>query len=139
MINYKLRCDIGHEFESSFASIATYEKLESAHALGCPICGSLNIARAPMAPAIGKSRGDGAATAAQQEQMRAYMKAVRELYDNSVNVGEDFPAEARRMHHGEDRFDGKRIVGEASNDEAEKLQREGVQITRLPRLPKLNS
>lgn len=138
MINYTLRCDIGHEFESSFASITAYEKLESAHALDCPICGSLNITRAPMAPAIGKSRG-GQAAAAQQEQMHAYMKEMQELHKNSVDVGDDFPEEARRMHRGEDRFDGKGIIGHASDQEAQKLQREGVQISRLPRLSKLDS
>jgi hypothetical protein len=52
MIRYTLVCDKGHEFESWFRDIATFEAQAAAEQLSCPACQSSHVGRAIMAPAI---------------------------------------------------------------------------------------
>ena len=77
MIRYTVRCRAGHEFEGWYRDSKTYETLEATGAVSCPDCGSAEVRRAPMAPALsgtkatqrdeplpagGDSDGDGEAT-----------------------------------------------------------------------------
>lgn len=52
MIRYTVRCEAGHEFEGWYRDSKTYETLQAAGAVSCPDCGSVNVRRAPMAPAL---------------------------------------------------------------------------------------
>ena len=52
MIRYTVRCRAGHEFEGWYRDSKTYETLEAAGAVSCPDCGSAEVRRAPMAPAL---------------------------------------------------------------------------------------
>ena len=54
MILYRLRCSKGHEFESWFKDSKTYERQEKKSLIGCAVCGDPKVARAVMAPRIGK-------------------------------------------------------------------------------------
>ena len=54
MILYRLRCSKGHEFESWFKDSKTYERQEKKSLIGCAVCGEAKVARAPMAPRMGK-------------------------------------------------------------------------------------
>lgn len=52
MIRYTVRCQAGHEFEGWYRDSKTYETLQAAGAVSCPDCGSAEVRRAPMAPAL---------------------------------------------------------------------------------------
>ena len=52
MIRYTVRCRAGHEFEGWYRDSKTYETLQAAGAISCPDCGSTEVRRAPMAPAL---------------------------------------------------------------------------------------
>jgi hypothetical protein len=52
---------------------------------------------------------------------------------NAENVGKGFAEEALKIHHGEG--DDRPIYGEATAEDAEMLQEEGVAFMPLPRLP----
>ena len=52
MIRYTVRCEAGHEFEGWYRDSKTYETLQAAGAVSCPECGSAEVRRAPMAPAL---------------------------------------------------------------------------------------
>ena len=52
MIRYTVRCRAGHEFEGWYRDSKTYESLQAAGAISCPDCGSDEVRRAPMAPAL---------------------------------------------------------------------------------------
>ncbi len=52
MIRYTVRCRAGHDFEGWYRDSNTYETLEAAGAVSCPDCGSAEVRRAPMAPAL---------------------------------------------------------------------------------------
>jgi hypothetical protein len=156
MIRYALRCERDHSFESWFQSSSAYDSQVKRKLVSCPICGSVKIDKAIMAPQIvGKKRRDSAAPASpaptassevlppagstplvmtQERELRAKLKELRDhIVKNADNVGERFPNEARKMHYGE--IEHRPIYGEASPDEARALIDEGVEVSPLPVLP----
>jgi hypothetical protein len=69
------------------------------------------------------------------DAMRAALQRLRaEVEKRCDYVGSDFAEEARRMHRGESERAG--IYGEATPDQAEALAEEGVQVARIPWLPR---
>jgi hypothetical protein len=52
MIVFDLHCGAGHVFEAWLASSATYETQRASGLLACPMCGSTQISKAVMAPAV---------------------------------------------------------------------------------------
>jgi hypothetical protein len=153
MIRYALRCDHDHSFESWFQSSSAYESQVKRKLVSCPICTSVKIEKAIMAPRIvgKKGRENAAPTSsepaetlpqasstplvmAQERELRAKLKELRDhIVKNADNVGESFPNEARKMHYGE--IEHRPIYGEASPDEARALIDEGVEVSPLPVLP----
>jgi hypothetical protein len=65
--------------------------------------------------------------------MRKLREMVQAVRANSEDVGERFPEEARKIHHGETKARG--IIGKASNEDARALIEEGIEIAALPELP----
>jgi len=155
MIRYALHCDHGHAFESWFQSSSAYDSQVKRKLVSCPICGSIKVEKAIMAPRIvGKKGRESAAPSpaptesaeilppanstplvmAQERELRAKLKELRDhIVKNADNVGESFPNEARKMHYGE--IEHRPIYGEASPDEARALIDEGVEVSPLPVLP----
>ena len=69
-----------------------------------------------------------------EQAMRAMLRAVREhVVKTAEHVGERFPDEARKMHHGE--IEHRSIYGEANPAEVRALLEEGVEIHPLPPVP----
>jgi hypothetical protein len=163
MIHYQLRCEGGHEFDGWFKDSAGFEKLARAGLVECPICGGTQVQRALMAPAIAKPRpeaGPGAgpalpdaaapsppvpaapgpatqpvAAGPMPAQVMALLQRIRaEVERNCDYVGRDFSEEARRMQAGESERRG--IYGEATDAEAEALRDEGIEIARIPWVPR---
>jgi hypothetical protein len=127
MIRYALTCAAGHAFESWFRDSDAFEKQAKARLVACPDCGSLEVAKQIMAPAVAL-KDDAAAKA------RAALKALREhVKDNAEDVGEAFAEEARRIHYGE--ADERLIYGQASLDDAKDLMDEGISVLPLPEMP----
>lgn len=158
MILYRLRCSKGHEFESWFKDSKTYERQEKKSLVGCAVCGDSKVARAIMAPRIGK-KGKAAevevpvaapapAPTPEQQQMaalarkmpkelrEALLKVRAEVEKNCEHVGEKFADEARKIHYGES--DKRGIYGETTDEEAEALAEEGIEFGRLPWIPRGN-
>ncbi|SKA35107.1 hypothetical protein SAMN02745126_05634 [Enhydrobacter aerosaccus] len=159
MILYRLRCSKGHEFESWFKDSKTYERQEKKALIGCPDCGDTKVARAIMAPRIGKG-GKGVEVevpaeappapvpSAEQQKMaalarhmpkelrEALLKVRAEVEKNCEHVGDKFAEEARKIHYGES--DKRGIYGQTTEEEAEALAEEGIEFGRLPWLPRGN-
>ena len=158
MILYRLRCSKGHEFESWFKDSKTYERQEKKSLIGCAVCGDAKVARALMAPRLGKGskRPDveapvaaaPAAPSPEQQQMaamarhmpkelrEALLKVREQVEKNCEHVGDKFADEARKIHYGES--DKRGIYGETSDEEAEALADEGIEFGRLPWIPRGN-
>lgn len=136
MIRYQLRCLDDHEFDAWFRDSKTYDKQAKKSQVICPHCGSSQVVKAPMAPAVSKSarRSDGAAEVRATEVAEQILQAVTKIR-NKVEadcdyVGDQFAEEARRIHYGE--ADERGIYGEATIEEAMELDDEGIEIMALP-------
>jgi hypothetical protein len=153
MIHYQLRCSQEHGFDGWFKDSAAFDKLAAAGMVDCPVCGDTAVRRDLMAPAIARPRAEPAPLrapeppppSAPQEvaatagpmpaQMVALLQRMRaEVEKNCDHVGRDFAEEARKMHRGESERRG--IYGEATAEEAESLADEGIEIGRIPWVPR---
>ena len=138
MIKYQLKCDQSHEFEGWFSNSADYDDQAGRGLLECPHCGSSEIGKALMAPAI--ARSSSLNNSAKEERLAAFRKDFAEaakkartyVEKNFDNVGQRFPEEARRIHYGETKERG--IYGEASPEDVRELIDEGIEIAPLPGL-----
>ena len=137
MILFNLRCADGHDFEAWFKDGEAWER-RSAGAVTCPVCGGTDVTKAPMAPRIGRHRGEPEAASPVPAELAGQLRRLRRtIEDNCDYVGERFAEEARKIHYGETR--PRDIYGEASKAEAEALLEEGVVFQRIPMLPRTNS
>ena len=144
MIRYSLKCVADHSFDSWFQSAAAFDALADAGHVTCPVCGSGDISKTLMTPAVASARKSATPSmdrplstpANPHEQALAALRA--EVEANSAYVGKDFVAEARKMHEGTTA--PRAIHGEARLDEAKKLVEDGVPVMPLPFIPprKLN-
>jgi len=132
MIVFDLRCGAGHVFEGWFASGADFESQRTRGLVNCPLCGSAEIAKAPMAPRVGaKGNTSPDPSPAAMKKMLAEMAALqKKILAQSENVGDRFPDEARAIHLGE--TEARAIHGRASPADAESLAEEGIPISPLP-------
>ena len=136
MIRFALICARGHDFDAWFGSGDSYDEQIEAHAVTCPCCGSAQVKKAPMAPAVkrGKPAPSASSAAGNRKQTFAFLKGLRaHLEANAEHVGPAFPEEARKMHYGES--EARSIYGEASLEEAKALHEEGIPAVPLPKLP----
>ena len=157
MIKYALVCDKGHEFESWFADSAAYEKQRKRKLVGCPVCDSVKVEKAMMAPRLATKKGKRPAPieapaapatteapagppapvamiSPQEMEFRSKLKELRDhLVKNAENVGGKFPEEARKMHYGE--IEHRSIYGVATPQDAKELLEEGIECHPLPVLP----
>jgi hypothetical protein len=147
MILFTLRCDKGHEIEAWFRDNAAYKRQHTRGEIACPECGSNKIGKAPMAPRLGRSRGDMApvpvpapsrpATPERAptptEFRRALQQMRRYVETNCEHVGPRFAEEARKIHNGEAPSRG--IYGDATDAESEALADDGIEVARIPWVP----
>ncbi len=140
MIRYNLICTGGHDFDGWFRDAGAFDKAVAASAVTCPICGSLDVVKALMAPNVSTARKREAATlkvAAPDPRQAAMVEMLRQVRAhveaNAENVGTRFAEEARKIHYEE--VEARGIYGEASPEEARALVEEGIEFHPLPPLP----
>jgi hypothetical protein len=56
MIQYSLKCDDGHRFDSWFQSAAAFDKLAAGGLLSCAVCGTGSVEKAIMTPRVRPGR-----------------------------------------------------------------------------------
>jgi hypothetical protein len=165
MIHYQLRCSESHEFDGWFKDSTTFEHQAERGLVECPTCGDTKVERALMAPAVasrGKSREPiqvetpaepsaeppaqvpvpVAAPMAAAGKLPAHVVSVLQRIRAEVEkhcdyVGPAFAEEARKIHRGES--DKRGIYGESTPSEAEALAEEGIDISRIPWVPRADS
>lgn len=156
MIVFDLSCASGHRFEGWFGSSSDYADQQARGLVSCPHCGSAEVSKAPMAPAVpakgnqdrapqpqeaeAESSAPAGATPANpmtsgqippevQRAMQALAEAQAKALKESRYVGEGLADEARAMHYGEK--DLEAIHGKATLKEAQELLEEGVPVAPL--------
>jgi hypothetical protein len=140
---FDLACADGHRFEGWFASGDAFAAQRARGLVECPECGSADVAKAPMAPAVPR-KGNQHALPAEHKQPVAggamppevaqalgkLAQAQAKALENSTWVGDKFAEQSRAMHYGE--RDAETIHGCASAREAEELREEGIAVAPLP-------
>ena len=130
MIIFDLKCGAqGHVFEAWFGSSVAFEEQRARGLVVCPLCGSAEIAKAPMAPAVGP-RSEATSPASAKAALAAAAELQKRLLEGSEGVGMRFADEARAIHLGE--ADARAIHGSATREQAEGLLDEGIPIAPLP-------
>lgn len=157
MIVFDLECRAaGHRFEGWFGSSGDFAEQQERGLVSCPECGSAEVIKAPMAPNLARKGNQlasapvaapiaapaVAAAASPQPMTKAPMpaEAIRlmhalhamqtEALKDSRWVGDKFAEESRAMHYGE--RDAEIIHGQATQEEAEALLEEGIEVAPLP-------
>lgn len=151
MIIFDLRCaPQGHVFEGWFGSSADYEEQQARGLLSCPLCGTSEVGKALMAPAVA-AKGNRAPAAAgpapsrapapppdlfsgDPESVKRMLAALaaeqKKMLESSEHVGDRFADEARAIHLGE--AEGRAIHGRATRAQAESLIEDGIPVAPLP-------
>ena len=135
MIRYALVCDHEHEFEGWFGASADFDDQQAKGLIDCPVCGSKEVRKQIMAPAVaGTKRTATGPTPQMREMMMEAMGQVRRhVEDNFDYVGDGFAREARAIHEGKSEDRG--IYGEATPAEVKKLVDDGVPVASMPPAP----
>lgn len=130
MIRFHLKCDQDHEFESWFQSGDAFDKLVKAGMINCTACGSTQVSKTIMAPAVSTSSGITA-----PKPTEAALAAMRDKVEKESDyVGDAFAKEARDMHDGV--VPERPIYGQANLKEAKKLVDDGIPVVPLPFVPR---
>lgn len=148
MIHYQLRCGGGHEFEGWFRNSSAFDSQAQTGLLTCPRCGTTDVARGLMAPAVRTKRAKSLAAdlippapATTQpgtavappvpDELRAALQRLRAQVERQCDdLGDDFADEAIRMSRGEVAARG--IYGNANEDDREALAEEGIEVMQIP-------
>ena len=132
-----LRCEHDHRFEGWFASEADFLSQIERQLVDCPLCGAKDITRLPTAPHLNVSgarespnANTPAVTDVHATGQAQWMRAVRKMLNQTEDVGERFPEEARRIHYGE--TPERAIRGKATREQAESLRDEGIEVVSIP-------
>lgn len=136
MIRYALTCEHDHGFEGWFSASADYDDQAARGLVECPFCGSREVKKQIMAPAVaGTKRSTPPADAAKfQAMMGTLAREVRDHVETNFDyVGDAFAREARDIHEG--RSEKREIYGEATPAEVKTLKDDGVPVAPLPALP----
>ncbi len=153
MIVFDLACREGnHSFEGWFGSSQDFADQQARGLIACPVCGSSQVEKAVMAPAIGRKGNQrsavppaasasvpasdapvtqqaGALPTPIREALVALAAAQAKMLPKSRWVGERFADKARAIHYGE--ADAELIHGRTSDKEARALHEEGITIAPL--------
>lgn len=139
MIVFDLACSGGHRFEGWFGSSDDFEGQQKRGIVTCPQCGSAEVSKAPMAPAVPKKGSQRTEPAAPRqpvanapmpremaEALQRIAQAQAEALKSSTWVGDSFAEVSRAMHYGE--RDEAPVHGEVTAEEAKALLEEGVPV-----------
>jgi hypothetical protein len=143
VIVFDLKCGAGHVFEAWFGSSAAWEEQRAAGLVACPMCGSVAVEKAVMAPNVGAKGNQAPAVQASApvspdapippEAIKAAMAAIAAVQAKALEgskwVGTGFADKARAMHQGETPH--APIHGQTSAAEAVALIEEGVPVAPL--------
>jgi hypothetical protein len=142
MIVFDLLCGHGHAFEGWFGSSADFTDQSERGLLVCPHCGTGEVVKAPMAPAVPRKGNQlatvkdmqpvvGGALSPEAKVALSKLAAMQsEALKKSRWVGEGFAEQSREMHYGE--REAETIHGQATIEQAKDLIEEGIAVMPLP-------
>ena len=131
MIKYNLVCECGKDFESWFSSSTEYDVLKKRKLVNCIYCNSTSVKKSIMSPNLPiKSQKKSKKVQLEQNIKKELLNFRRYIEKNCKNVGDNFPQEARNIHY--DKKTSKGIYGKATQEEANELLEEGIEVGTIP-------
>ena len=138
MIKYNLVCRCGKTFQSWFSSSNEYDVLRKKKLINCIYCNNTSIKKSVMAPNLfSKSNKIITKTKLEKKIKKELLNFRRYIEKNCKNVGNNFSQEARKIHY--DKKTSKGIYGKASTEETNELIEEGIDVTTVPWVDKLEN
>ena len=162
MIVFDLHCEQGHRFEGWFCSTSDFEEQQARGLVTCPQCGSAEVSKAPMAPAVsakGNQRVERGPEPTSTPSTAPAPAPAAPAQDGQPVANAPMPAEVQKAlsklaeaqqkalknstyvgkdfaEHSREMHYGERdeapIHGQASLEEAKALAEEGVPVAPLP-------
>lgn len=141
MIIFDLQCVNAHRFEGWFKNASEYENQLASSMIQCPICGTEQVAKLPTASHLNLSKKEEHSPQSEQlekailsqDANALILKLHEHVKQNYEDVGDEFSAEAKRIHYGE--TEERNIRGNATKDEVAELNDEGIMTLAIPDLP----
>jgi len=131
MIKYNLTCECGKTFESWFSSSARYDSLKRKKLINCIYCDSTSVKKSIMAPNLfSRSNKISRKIKLEKNIKKQLLYFRRYIEKNCMNVGDNFPQEARSIHY--DKKTSKGIYGNATSNEISELKDEGIETDVIP-------
>jgi hypothetical protein len=131
MIKYNLVCECGKDFESWFSSSTEYDVIKKRKLVNCIYCNSTSVKKSIMSPNLpAKSQKKSKKVQLEQNIKKQLLNFRRYIEKNCKNVGDNFPQEARNIHY--DKKTSKGIYGKATQEEANELLEEGIEVDTIP-------
>jgi len=137
VIHYALVCENEHKFEAWFRNAEAYDEQHKRGIVTCPICTSVSVEKALMAPAVSRANSEKVSLSIghpEHARLREALQALRNKVTSEADyVGDKFAEEARKIHFKD--IEARGIYGEATPDEVASLVEDGVDFMPLPNLP----
>lgn len=151
MIIFDLICEHEHRFEGWFQNAEDFSRQKEQGLLECPRCGSKSVQKLPSAVSIASARFRNQPETMTEEREASpavstiisrsephsatqliglYRQFSQKIMALSEDVGDEFAAEARRIHYHQS--PERLIRGQVSDQEHESLIEEGIGVMRLP-------
>ncbi|HCY87024.1 MAG TPA: DUF1178 domain-containing protein [Desulfobacteraceae bacterium] len=136
MIVFDLECVNGHTFEGWFEDRADLDRQQEDGLLQCPVCESFSVSPKLSAVAVRTSSSPSLRQAQQafhanQEVLAEFTERVADFVEKHYeDVGGSFAKEALKMHYGAKEF--RNIRGTTTQEEEKTLEKEGVQVFKVP-------
>ena len=138
MIKYNLVCECGKDFESWFSSSTEYDVLKKRKLVNCIYCNSTSVKKSIMSPNLPvKSQKKSKKVELEKNIKKQLLNFRRYIEKNCKNVGDNFPQEARNIHY--DKKTSKGIYGKATQEEANELLEEGIEVGTVPWINKYDN
>ncbi len=138
MIKYNLKCKCKKVFESWFSSSKEYETLKKKNLINCIYCNSTSVNKSIMSPNLStKSNKKNKKMQIENKVKKQLMEFQKYIEKNCKDVGDNFTQEARSIHY--DNKTSKGIYGRATPEETNELLEEGIEVTTIPWIKKIEN
>ena len=137
MIKYKLKSKNKHEFESWFSDSKEFERLKSKKMIECTFCKTKLIEKTIMSPSVlnNEQKDKNKESSKYLKKIRNDLLKMRKFVEKNFEyVGKNFPNEVRNIYY--DKRKNKNIYGNPTEEEAEELKEEGIELTSIPWIDK---
>ena len=140
MIKYNLKCNNEHEFESWFSDSNEFDNLKKKKLLECIFCSSKKVSKSIMAPMISGKKISNNETQELNENVlneKDKLLRLRKFVENNFEyVEKNFSDKVREIYY--DKKNKKAIYGNATAQEKEELEEEGIDLLSVPWVRKNN-